>query len=430
MKIRLIHARILTMKENEPIFIGEVRVENHRISYVGKMEETDEAFDRVIDCQNNLLMPGFKNAHTHSAMTFLRSYADDLPLNEWLFHKVFPLEELLTPEDIYELSKIAILEYLTSGITANFDMYMQPQMIAKASMDMGFKTVILGCVNNFTESVDIMRENYKKLNHLSPLIQYRLGFHAEYTTDYHILEELSKLAHELHEPVYTHSSETENEVLGCKSRYQKTPTELMDDLGLFDYGGGCYHCVCMTPHDLEILKNKHVSVITCPGSNTKLASGIAPIVEMQKYGINLAIGTDGPASNNALDMFREMYLVTGLQKLLLKDASAMDALDVLKMATVGGAHAMGLYDADVLAVDKEADLILIDLKKPNMQPINHIEKNIVYSGSKQNVLLTMVHGRILYENGKFYVNEDVEELYKKCQSITERIQKEAQQNKG
>lgn len=427
MKIRFVNARILTMKENEPIYFGELEVKDHLITYVGPARNTDEAFDRTIDCKGNLLMPGFKNAHTHSAMTFLRSYADDLPLNEWLFHKVFPLEDLLTPNDIYELSKIAILEYLTSGITANFDMYMQPHMIAKASIDTGFKTVILGCVNNFTESVSIMKENYQLLNHLSPLIQYRLGFHAEYTTDYKILEELSKLSHELHEPVFTHSSETPHEVEGCKSRYQKTPTELFDDLGLFDYGGGCYHCVSMTPHDLEILKEKHVSVITCPGSNTKLASGIAPIVEMQKYGLNLAIGTDGPASNNALDMFREMFLVTGLQKLSLQDASAMDAIDVLKMATVGGARAMGLYDADVLDINKEADIIMLDLHQPNMQPINHIEKNIVYSGSKQNVILTMVHGKILYENGTFHIGEDVEALYERCQKITERIQNSVKQ---
>ena len=151
MKIRFVNARILTMKENEPIYFGELEVKDHLITYVGPARNTDEAFDRTIDCKGNLLMPGFKNAHTHSAMTFLRSYADDLPLNEWLFHKVFPLEDLLTPNDIYELSKIAILEYLTSGITANFDMYMQPHMIAKASIDTGFKTVILGCVNNFTE---------------------------------------------------------------------------------------------------------------------------------------------------------------------------------------------------------------------------------------------------------------------------------------
>lgn len=424
MKIRFINARILSMKENENIYFGELHVCDNRITYVGESIDTDETFDRVIDCKGNLLMPGFKNAHTHSAMTFLRSYADDLSLHDWLYDQVFPAEEKLTPNDIYELAKLAILEYLTSGITANFDMYMQPAMIAKAAIDTGFRTVILGCVNNFTESVQIMRDNFINLNKLSSRVTYRLGFHAEYTTDYSILEELSRLANELKEPVYTHSSETISEVEGCKERHGKTPTKLFDDLGLFNYGGGCYHCVVVNDEDLSIMEKRNVSIITCPGSNTKLASGIAPIEKMTKYNINLAIGTDGPASNNCLDMFREMFLVTGLQKLLSSDASAMDSLKVLHMATVGGAKAMKLDDADVLDVNKLADIIMIDLHQPNMQPINNIAKNIVYSGSKQNVIMTMVDGKILYENGKFFINEDVEELYKKCQEITNRIKDE------
>lgn len=424
MKIRFINARILSMKDNEDIYLGELHTLDNKIIYVGPSLDIEEEFDQVIDCNGNLLMPGFKNAHTHSAMTFLRSYADDLSLHEWLFNKVFPAEEKLTPNDIYELAKIAILEYLTSGITANFDMYMSPAMLAQAAIDTGFRTVILGCVNNFTESVQIMRNNYETLNKLSSRVTYKLGFHAEYTTDYSILEELSKLSNELKEPVYTHSSETESEVNGCIERHGRTPTQLFEDLGLFNYGGGCYHCVAMNENDLKIMEKRNVSIITCPGSNTKLASGIAPIVEMTKYNINLAIGTDGPASNNCLDMFREMFLVTGLQKLLLKDASAMDALKVLKMATVGGAKAMGLDNADVLEVNKLADIIMINLHLPNMQPLNNIAKNIVYSGSKQNIMMTMVDGKILYKDGEFYINEDVEDLYRRCQEITDRIKKE------
>ncbi len=424
MKIKFINARILTMKKDESIFIGQVDVEDNIISYVGPQRDDNCSYDRVIDCHNNLLMPGFKNAHTHSAMTFLRSYADDLSLHDWLYDQVFPAEACLTDNDVYDLSKLAILEYLTSGITANFDMYMKPDMIAKAAIDTGFRTVILGCVNNFTESVPIMKNNYTHLNNLSPLVTYRLGFHAEYTTDYNILVELSKLANELKEPVYTHSSETESEVQGCLTRYNKTPTKLFADLGLFNYGGGCYHCVVMSKEDIDIMKKHHVSIITCPGSNTKLASGIADISAFDNNNINLAIGTDGPASNNCLDMFREMFLVTGLQKLALKDASAMDAYKVLEMATVGGAKAMLLENADTLEKGKLADIIMLDLHQPNMQPLNNIEKNIVYSGSKQNVIMTMINGKILYENGHFFINEDVEQLYERCQNITDRIKKQ------
>ena len=164
-----------------------------------------------------------------------------------------------------------------------------------------------------------------------------------------------------------------------------------------------------------------MSVVTNPGSNTKLASGIAPIQKFMDAGINIAIGTDGPSSNNCLDMFREMFLVTGLAKLKGKDASAVDAIEVLKMATVGGAKAMGLNDCDVLAEGKLADMIMIDLHQPNMQPLNNIAKNIVYSGSKQNIKMTMIHGKIVYENGTYNIGVEPEEVYEQANRIIERI---------
>lgn len=424
MRIRLKNAHILTMVENESIFEGEVHIENGKIIYVGKAKENTPLFDQEMDCEGNLLMPGFKNAHTHSAMTFLRSYADDLPLQEWLTEKVFPFEEKLQPSDVYSLTKLAILEYLTSGITAQFDMYLYPDMVAKASAEMGFRSVILCCVNQSLDSLDVVEKNYITFPQISPLITCQMGFHAEYTSEEKVLIALSELAHRYHAPIYTHSSETKKEVEECYKRHGKTPTMYFDSLGLFDDGGGCYHCVHMTEEDMRCLAKKNVYIITCPGSNTKLASGIAPILDMEKNHIKLAIGTDGPASNNSLDMFKEMFLVAGLQKLRYQDAAALDARKVLKMATVGGALAMGLKNADVLQKGKCADLILLDLKQPNMQPIHDIEKNLVYSGSKQNVKMTMIDGKILYYNGKFTYVDNIENLYQECQKITDRIQEE------
>ena len=190
---------------------------------------------------------------------------------------------------------------------------------------------------------------------------------------------------------------------------------------MFDYGGGGYHCVYMTEEDICIFKERALSVVTNPSSNLKLASGIAPIKDFLREGINVAIGTDGPASNNCLDMFREMFLVTGLAKFREKDASAVDADQVLSMATLGGAKAMHIRESDVLAKGKLADMIMLDLHRPNMQPINNISKNIVYSGSKENVKMTMVHGKILYEKGEFFVGMDPEEIYRKVNDIKERI---------
>ena len=224
--------------------------------------------------------------------------------------------------------------------------------------------------------------------------------------------------------MFTHLSETEEEVAGCRERYGVTPLKYLDGLGIFDYGGGGYHCVHVTEEEIGIMKAKGLYAVTNPGSNTKLASGIAPISDFLKAGIPVAIGTDGPASNNCLDMFREMFLVTGLAKLKQKDASAVDAMEVLKMATVNGALAMGLRDADILAAGKLADIIMIDLMQPNMQPINNIPKNIVYSGSKSNVAMTMIGGRILYEKGRFFLAEQPEDIYRKAGQIKERLVKE------
>ena len=421
MNIRLYNARILSMHAGSCIEEGEVWVKGSHIAYTGPRKDTETVWDREIDVKGNVVMPGFKNAHTHSAMTFLRSYADDLPLLDWLDKQVFPMEAKLTPVDMYHLSRLAVMEYVTSGITANFDMYMDPASVAKASADCGFRTVLCGAMNNFSQSLKEEEQWYKELNSYHELISFSFGAHAEYTTSMELLQGLAGLARKYKAPVYLHNSETREEVEQCIGRYGKTPTALLDSLGIYDYGGGGYHCVHMTEEDLDIFTEKGLYVVTNPGSNTKLASGIAPIRKMMDKGIPIAIGTDGPASNNCLDMFREMFVVTGLAKLREHDASAVDASEVLRMATVNGAHAMGLKDCDVLAEGKCADLIIIDLHQPNMQPLNNITKNIVYSGSKQNIVLTMVNGNVLYENGTFHIGAEPEEVYAKANEIIGRM---------
>ena len=422
MKIRFYDVKLMTMKDGTKIIPdGELWAEDGTITYSGPAAEAPDrgeiSWDRQIDGKGNLIIPGFKDAHTHSAMTFLRSYADDLPLLDWLNKQVFPMEAKLSGDDIYHLSKLAVLEYLTSGITANFDMYMQPDQIAQASVDMGFRTVIVGGLNDFSFTLQEIEDSYNKLNHFHPLISYCLGFHAEYTTSRNLLEGMAALSRKYKAPVYAHNSESLSEVQQCVERTGMTPTVYLDSLGMFDYGGGGYHCVHMSDEDLEIFKRRGLYAVTNPGSNTKLASGIAPIQKMMDMGIGLAIGTDGPASNNCLDMFREMFLTTGLAKLRENDASAVDADRVLEMATAGGARAMGLKDCDTLEARKRADLVLTALHRPNMQPENNLSKNLVYSGSKENVKLTMVDGKILYENGEFFVGEDVEKIYEKANEI-------------
>lgn len=416
--IRFYNGRLLSFKNGFEITDDEVWTNGSEIAFVGKNH--DKKADREIDLNGNLLMPAFKNAHTHSAMTFARSLADDLPLQPWLYDMIFPMEAKLDESDIYTLSRLAFLEYLSSGISACFDMYYYPEAMAKASVDAGFRTVMCGAVNNFKESVSLLDEYYQKYNSYDELISYRLGFHAEYTTSKELMNGIALLAEKHEAPVFTHSSETKSEVEGCLERYGKTPTELFEELGLFNYGGGGFHSVWMSENDLEIYKKHGIWAVINAGSNSKLASGIAPLEKMQKAGINTAIGTDGPSSNNALDMFREMYLAAVTQKLKTSDAAACDAAELLKSATVGGAHCMGLYNCDIIDTGKKADLTVIDLHRPNMQPINNIIKNIVYSGSKENVKLTMINGKILYENGEF-IGTDIEKIYYEVQKITDRL---------
>lgn len=418
--IRFFNGRLLSFKNGFEITDDEVWTNGSEIAFVGKKH--DKKADREIDLNGNLLMPAFKNAHTHSAMTFARSLADDLPLQPWLYDMIFPMEAKLNESDIYTLSRLAFLEYLSSGISACFDMYYYPEAMAKASVDAGFRTVMCGAVNNFKESVSLLDEYYQKYNSYDELISYRLGFHAEYTTSKELMNGIALLAEKHEAPVFTHSSETKSEVEGCLERYGKTPTELFEELGLFNYGGGGFHSVWMSENDLEIYKKHGIWAIINAGSNSKLASGIAPLEKMQKAGINTAIGTDGPSSNNALDMFREMYLAAVTQKLKTSDAAACDAAELLKSATVGGAHCMGLYNCDIIDTGKKADITVIDLHRPNMQPINNIIKNIVYSGSKENVKLTMINGKILYENGEF-IGTDIEKIYYEAQKITDRLKR-------
>lgn len=430
MNIRLYNARILTMEEDKPIFYGEVWVQDNRIVYIAEEEEVQTVcgpdfpklkWDREIDCEENLLMPGFKNAHTHSPMTLMRSLADGLPLQEWLETKIFPLEAKLSKEDIYEFTQLAILEYLTSGVTAICDMYMFPDTVAKACKDMGMRCVLSCGLNDFVLSIEQTESLYTELNHYDSLISFKLGCHAEYTCDFELLKKLALLVHKYKAPVYTHMSETQKEVNECIDKYGMTPVALFENLGLFEFGGGIYHGVYLSEEDRRILKKRNVSIVTNPASNAKLASGIAPIKTYLEDGIRIAIGTDGPSSNNCLDMFREMFLVAGLGNLLEKNAFAVSPWEILKMATVNGAKTIGLEDADILAVGKLADLILIDLHQPNMQPVHNIVNNLVYSGSKLNVKMTMIHGKILYENYRFYVSPTPKDIYKKCESISKRV---------
>ena len=419
--IRFYNGKTLSFGGGMKLSGHEVWVDGSTIVYVGPAKEDMPVFQRQIDLKGDLLIPGFKDAHTHTAMVFLRSYADDLPLQDWLYNKVFPHEARLTPEAVYQFTRLGILEYLSCGITASFDMYYYNEAYAKANVDCGFRTVICSAMNDFDADPTNIEREYLRFNNYSELVSYKLGIHAEYTTGLQRMEYMASLAEKYQAPCYMHCCETRAEVEGCLERHGLTPPQLLGRMGLFNYGGAGFHCVWMSDEDIELFARKGIYAVTNPASNVKLASGVAPVDKMLSAGVPMAIGTDGAASNNALDMFREMYLASCMQKLSLMDASAGKAEEILTMACAGGARAMGLDDCDDIAPGKKADLCVIDLHRPNMQPELNIPKNLVYSGSKENVRLTMVNGRILYENGEFFVGEEPEEIYRQvnrlCRSI-------------
>ncbi len=437
MNTRFFNGKVLTFGHDDNIIEnGEVLVQGSEIAFAGEASSeecrkisADLKFDREIDLKGDLIMPGFKNCHTHSAMTIFRSAADDMKLDDWLHNQIFPREACLTADDVYYATYLACLEYLTSGITEICEMYYFPYSVAKAAEEAGIRCVQCGSMSDFSSSAEELKELYQKLNSGNDMNAYRLGIHAEYTNSKENLERVAKLSHELKAPVYMHMSETDAEVKGCMDRNGgMSPVELMDSLGVLDNGGVFFHGVHVTEKDMKIMKERGVSVITNPASNIKLASGIAPIEDYLKKGIRLGIGTDGPASNNCLDMFREMFLTTALAKYRENDAAAVDAVKVLKMACCDGADAIDTPDTDSLAAGKKADLIVIDLHQPNMQPENNIVKNIVYSGSKQNVRLTMTDGIVRYEEGRFNVGIQPSKIYEEVKKTVDRINEQIKNN--
>jgi len=421
MRILIKNALILTMK-NDKLEKMDVLVMDKRIHKIARTIETDNV-DQVIDATNCVLMPGFKNAHTHSAMVFSRSSSDNLQLSDWLTRCIFPIEAHLKPEDIYHLVKVAFLEYLTSGITACYDMYFFTEEAIKAATEIGFKMSIMYLVSS--DTIDKMEQiafANKTMNR--DLFTMTVGFHAEYTAEEKSLLTISKYVNDNKCFVSTHSSETLSEVEGCRERHDGlTPTQYFEKLGLLNYGGTMFHNVSLTDEDIKIYRKRNMYAVSCPGSNCKLASGISPITKLLQNGVNIAIGTDGAGSNNCLDFFKEMHLLYSLANIKEEAVAPITPYEILKMATVNGAHAMGLKDSDTLEIGKYADLILIDLNRPNMQPINNIVANIVYSGSKDNVKMTMINGKVLYLDRIFYVGEDVETIYKNAQKVSDRLNK-------
>lgn len=387
----------------------------------------DSSYERVIDCKGNLLMPTFKNCHAHSPMTFLRSMRDDLPLREWLFENNFPKEALLTDDDVYWYTYIAILEYLASGIGLSVDMYAHKDAFVSAFRDAGFRVIISHDFDERNIDPNVIEEDYIKYNNLkgknADLVSARFGVHSEYLNNDNTIKKVAEIVHRYKKPFYAHICETKLETDECIARHKMTPVEYFDKFGLLDYGGAGYHSVWLSENDMDIYKKKNFYAVLNLGSNVKLASGTINLPLMFKKGLNMAMGTDGAASNNNLNFFKEMFLASSVPKLNSedKDLTSYKAEEILKIATINGARCFDMPEIESLGEGKKADLTMIDLSLPCMQPINNIIANIVYSGSISCVKLTMINGKILYENGKYFVGETPYEIYKKAEYYKQKL---------
>jgi 5-methylthioadenosine/S-adenosylhomocysteine deaminase len=375
------------------------------------------SFDRIIPGKNRILMPGFYNAHAHSPMTLMRGYGENLELDRWLNGRIMPYEAKLTGEAVYRATKLAMAESFRNGIVSSSDMYYFCSDMVRAASEAGAKMNVSRGLVMFDEDADpAANEGYKEA--LSTYREYNdrddgrilvdYALHAEYTSTPALVRATAALAKETGTRVQVHISETQKEHEECKQRRNGlTPVAYLSGLGLFDTPVTAAHCVWIEEGDRDILREKGATVATCPVSNLKLASGICDVPALFSQGINVAIGTDSVASNNSLNFIEEMKFFALLNKVRRYDPTAVTPRETLHAATRAGALSQGRGDCGSIEAGHRADIILIDVSGPHMTPCYDAGVNVVYSASGGDVALTMIDGRIVYEDGE-YLTIDIE----------------------
>lgn len=415
MSILIQNAHILTMNGGKTIPRGYLAVDGGRICAIGEGAPPAPlagGASETIDARGAIAIPGLINAHTHSAMTLFRGYAGGHPLQEWLERYIFPVEDKLTAEDCRAGALLAICEMLASGTTCCADMYFLMESFAEAVLESGIRANFSRCGQWMGEEQDSFTDEARMREQAALFRRYNgagggrlkvdIAVHSVYLSTPNYLRDAHALAKERGARFHIHLSETRKENADCFAAHACSPTEYLYDLGVLDSLTLAAHCVHLTERDMALLAECGASAVHNPGSNGKLASGIASTAEMRSRGVNVALGTDGMSSNNNLDMFREMYLAALLPPAVTFDAQAMDAQAALAMATVNGARALGREgEVGILKEGMAADLVLVDTHAPNMTPCHSAADNLVYAANGGNVRLTMVDGRVLYQDGEF-----------------------------
>ena len=421
--IEIRNAVIITNSDTGDVIKNAVvQVANGKIAYAGAAEHApDFEAQRVIDAHGNIVMPGFVNMHTHVPMNLFRSYADDLDLMTWLNTRIFPAEDRLTEESAYWASMAAMCELAASGTVAFNEMYFFIDSIAKAAQESGLRAFLSRAVVTPAPGVgERMLDESEELFHKydgKGRLRVFMSPHAQYTVENSMLEKIAEKAKKLGTGVHMHISETRGEHENCVQEQGMTPIELCKSVGLLDVPFYAAHCVWVSEHDMELMAEHGGTVLSCLKSNLKLASGIAPLSKMMEKGISVTFGTDGASSNNKLSMMEEMTYASFLQKGTTYDPKVMPAVQALKMATRGGAEALGL-ESGVIEAGKNADIIMLRTDGIRYTPDYDPVSLVVYAGSDADVCMTMVGGDIIYENGTFSF-ADIDEVKAKIAEYAE-----------
>ncbi|MCL2286704.1 MAG: amidohydrolase [Firmicutes bacterium] len=423
MEILIKNITVVTMDlQNPTLTNADVGITGRKITYISNTAENTPAAARVIDGTGKVLMPGLYNCHSHGAMAMFRGYANDRTLEDWLFNYIFPAEQKWTPELIRTGANLAIAEMIASGTIAFTDMYSIMDETAKAAGEAG----VLANISNGIIAFDKDGYNFYKDHVYEQTARAMEQFHSKgdgrvkidasihgvYTSFPPAWEQVTDFAHKHGLQMHVHLSETQTEHENCIKSFGTTPAQIFNKHGVFDVSATAAHAVWVTDEDMQILVEKNVTVAHCPISNLKLASGLAPVQKMKATGINVAIGTDGAASNNSHDLFEELKMASILQKYAANDPTALPAFETLAMATVNGAKAQGRsHESGMIKVGYDADILLIDFDNPRQTVCYDPILNLAYSTGGRDVEMTICRGKILYEKGEFKTIDIEKTLY-------------------
>lgn len=422
MKILINNTILIDMvSEESNIRKTDILIEDNIIKKIS--QNIEEKCDKIINAEEMVCMPGLVNTHTHLGMSIFKGYKDDNELMDWLNKVIWPIEDKFTDNEIYWNSYMSSIEMIKSGTTTFNDMYFNMDKVIEVAEQTGQRAVISWSVtdNSIRDKFEKTKEYFNKYNHKDSLIKIYVSAHAGYTCNPETITKCVNLAKELETGIHIHLAETKAEEQIIKERYSKTPTQYLKDLGVFEVPVILAHGIYFSKEDIETLKTIKGGISHNPISNCKLASGICDVTNLKKEGITVAIGTDGAGSTTTLDMFEEMRVTGYLQKVSKLDSTCIKAYDILKMATIEGAKILGL-DNEIGTIEegKKADIILINVNKTHLYPINDICSNLVYSATGQDVDTVIIDGKIIMQNRQLQ-NIDEQQVRKEIQKIQQQL---------